>query len=283
LAALEGGATLNVSGGSVRYADGSIKTTTLTSQGRLYEINSAAKDIVYDGIAGAFTRTSKRFGITETYGAATAGKFELGYVEGSKAGSLALSARTLSSNATLKGDVVAGPLQRDAATRPAAGTLTVGEGARLSQALPDLVGADLRVAGTGAALDGAFWAAPASANATIGGAAPTATVLDATLLRAGGFSNLGLYSRARIVQEAGADCAPAVSPTSGCIRVLASCKRPAPMLCSIRAALSRPARHRYNSPATSRFRAAVSTSPPRAPVVPPPHSAATSPSQAAST
>jgi len=205
LAALEGGATLNVSGGSVRYADGSIKATTLTSQGRLYEINSAAKDIVYDGIAGSFTRTSKRFGITETYGAATAGKFELGYVEGSKAGSLALSARTLSTNATLKGDVVAGPLQRDAATRPAAGTLTVGEGARLSQALPDLVGADLRVAGTGAALDGAFWAAPASANATIGGAAPTATVLDATLLRAGGFSNLGLYSRARIVQEAGAD------------------------------------------------------------------------------
>lgn len=207
LAALEGGAVLDVSGGSVRYADGNIKTTTLTSQGRLYEIGSAARDIVYDGIAGSFTRTSQRFGITETYGAAAAGRFERGYVEGSKAGAIALAARTLSTNATLRGDVVTGALQRDATTRPAGGTLTVGEGARLAQALPDLVGADLRIAGSGAALDGAFWAAPGSANATIGGTAPTATVLDATLLRGGGFSNLGLYSRGRIVQEVLADVA----------------------------------------------------------------------------
>jgi filamentous hemagglutinin family protein len=204
LAALAEGATLDVSGGSIRYADGNITTTTLTSQGRLYGINSAAKDLVYDGVAGTFTQTSNRFGVTETFGASPLGTFERGYVEGARAGSIAMAARTLSSNATLKGDVVSGPLQRDAATRPAGGSLNVGDGSRLSQALPDLAGADLRLAASGVALDAGFWAAPATAAATIGGGTISETVLDTATLRTGGFSSLGLYSNGSIRQDAAA-------------------------------------------------------------------------------
>ncbi len=205
LAALEGGSTLDVSGGSIRYADGTVTTTMLTSQGRLYDINSAAKDIVYDGIAGSFTQTSNRFGVTETFGTGTQGRFERGYAEGNRAGSIALAARTLSTDATLKGEVVAGPLQRDASTRPAGGSLTVGEGARLSQALPDLVGGDLRIAASGSALDAGFWSVPGTAPATVGGVGVGETVLGADMLRSGGFSTLGLYSSGTLRQDRGAD------------------------------------------------------------------------------
>ncbi|MBL8384258.1 MAG: filamentous hemagglutinin N-terminal domain-containing protein, partial [Burkholderiales bacterium] len=207
LAALDAGARVDVSGGSVRYADGTVSTTMLTANGRNVDIHSASRDVVYDGIGGSHKVTSNRFGVTETYGAAVQGRAEKGYVEGARAGAISLAARTLASAATLKADVVAGPYQREAASRPAGGTLIVGDGTRLAQALPDLVGSDLRLATAAAPLDAAFWAAPASAAATVGGAPVAETVLDAAMRRAGGFSALNLFSSGNVRQDAGAGVA----------------------------------------------------------------------------
>lgn len=98
-------AAIDVSGGRVNYTDAVVNPTVLTgSTGQTYSLNNAPKDLVYTGIANAFSNSNswKRNGATVAFGTVTPGRTETGYVAGSAGGSLFVLAPT---------EVLAGRLQ----------------------------------------------------------------------------------------------------------------------------------------------------------------------------
>lgn len=101
------GSSIDVSGGSVQYQGGEIKTSKLTYQGKLYDISVATPDRPYDG---QIVVTRK----------------EQGYVEGKNAGSVTVEARALALDGDLKGNTVIGPYQRELAKRPLGALLQIG-------------------------------------------------------------------------------------------------------------------------------------------------------------
>ncbi|WP_441276644.1 filamentous hemagglutinin family protein [Tardiphaga sp. 172_B4_N1_3] len=90
------GSLLDVSGGSVRYSDGWIKTTKLIgADGRVYDIGQARPDQAYVAFAGGFTRSHGRAGVTEIWTSPLdrgGARYERGYMEGRNAGSIQLHA-----------------------------------------------------------------------------------------------------------------------------------------------------------------------------------------------
>ncbi|WP_441240899.1 filamentous haemagglutinin family protein [Tardiphaga sp. 768_D3_N2_1] len=86
------GSLLDVSGGSVRYADGWIKTTKLIgADGRVYDIGQARPDQAYVAFADGFTRSHAHWGVTETWASPLdrgGARYERGYTEGRNAGSI---------------------------------------------------------------------------------------------------------------------------------------------------------------------------------------------------
>ncbi len=123
------GAIMDVSGGGYRYAGGNLKTTTLVSGGRVYDIGSAPIDLRYDtAINGNYQRVHTKWGITETYTTllSQVGAYEPGYVQGKSAGSITLDGSSVIVNGTMRAGVTAGPQQTSIATMPTAGSLTVG-------------------------------------------------------------------------------------------------------------------------------------------------------------
>ena len=111
----EKGATIDISGGAIRYQDGYVNTTQLISQGRVVAIGSADKNQPYDGIFGTYKRVHKKWGVTETFnlfGPQGFRRFESGYEEGKDAGSVAINARNRDLQGTLRGEVTADRYQR---------------------------------------------------------------------------------------------------------------------------------------------------------------------------
>ena len=122
------GSLLDVSGGSVRYADGWIKTTRLIgADGRIYDIGAARPDQAYVAFAGGFTRSHDRWGVTETW-ARTSGRYERGYTEGRKAGSIQFyAAEGVVLEGGYWGGVVVGERQAVSGKLAQAGTLAFGD------------------------------------------------------------------------------------------------------------------------------------------------------------
>ncbi len=126
------GSLLDVSGGSVRYADGWIKTTKLIgADGRLYDIGQARPDQAYVAFAGGFTREHAHWGITETWASPLGGKggarYERGYTEGRKAGSIQFYvAEGVVLEGGYWGGVVVGERQAATGKLAQAGTMTFG-------------------------------------------------------------------------------------------------------------------------------------------------------------
>ena len=88
------GSNVDFSGGSIKYQDGTIETTQLTSNGQAFAIEKADPNLKYDGI------------LTEKYAAK-------GYVEGKAGGSLNIETYETKLDGTLKGETVAGIYQRE--------------------------------------------------------------------------------------------------------------------------------------------------------------------------
>ena len=85
------GSLLDISGGSVSYTDGWIKTSKLIgADGRIYDIGAARPDQAYVAFAGSFTVSHAHWGVTETWTSplGKGARFERGYTEGRKAGSM---------------------------------------------------------------------------------------------------------------------------------------------------------------------------------------------------
>lgn len=106
------GATIDVSGGWLRYGDGYVSTTKLISGGKAYDIGDAPADLVYD---------SYRV-IDNVYAA--------GYTEGKNAGKVEVVANDLVLDGDLLGSVHVGRDQRDPSAKyapPRGGELVLGD------------------------------------------------------------------------------------------------------------------------------------------------------------
>ncbi|MHB1077282.1 filamentous haemagglutinin family protein [Thiobacillus sp.] len=110
------GATLDVSGGSVQYRDGTVTTSQLQYKGRLYDIATATPDRLYSGLGP------------------DKAVFEQGYLEGKDAGTVRIVAPVAALQGTVTGRTVTGRRQRGDAGNPLpqGGQLMLGFNAALS-------------------------------------------------------------------------------------------------------------------------------------------------------
>jgi filamentous hemagglutinin len=190
------GATLDVSGGSVRYKDGLIATTKLVSNGRIYDIGEADPNRTYDAILGSYEKTSSKWGMTSTF-VQFSGTAEPGYVEGKDAGSITLLGSRVEMAGTLRGETTTGarqrrlpsssalPWARPANELPLGGQVIFGDASQLSA----IGTANFR-------MPSVMFRTPGNASDAI---PPGTLVLDPALFRAGGFSRVEIYSDGRIV------------------------------------------------------------------------------------
>ncbi len=91
---MQPGSAINVSGGWTDYQGGVVQTTKVVSGGQIYDISQATPDRVYDGIYNGFSKTSSKYGLSQTYTGAlqTDAGYEAGYVQGGNGGSLSITA-----------------------------------------------------------------------------------------------------------------------------------------------------------------------------------------------
>jgi filamentous hemagglutinin family protein len=137
---LENGAVFDLSGGSVSYTAANVKTTLLTTGGKLVDLADANAETRYDGIATRYVRDYGRWNRKEVIDLGQSFRYDPGYVEGKDAGSLdVIGMKAVVMQADIQGRTTTGELQREAGTSP--------EGARLrlgSDAVVDIGGGGLR-------------------------------------------------------------------------------------------------------------------------------------------
>ena len=140
------GSVFNISGGSVSYQGGYILTTNFVgADGRVYNIDNAPGSMLYNGIAGGFTRKNAHWNISQTWTSvfnkgAVSARWEDGYTVGRDAGQLILSTPTSIFEGDILADVITGARQTGARssgvtdgykfsqnTAPLPGTLALGQ------------------------------------------------------------------------------------------------------------------------------------------------------------
>lgn len=190
------GATLNVSGGSVHYAKGTIATTLVRAGSRIYEITDAPKDIVYDEILDVQRVRQAQ-----------------AYTEGKNAGAVSIAGRQVVLQGSIVGRTSPGRYQRGDFARPASGeTVAAFNAHRLRPLSGGLLlgrndsggGIDHYVSDitltkdAGTTLPDGFWADPAGAPLSGLGS----TVLLRQDMLAGNVGRLELRANGSIVQQA---------------------------------------------------------------------------------
>lgn len=128
-AIVEAGATLDVSGGSLTYTPGNVKTTLLTSNGKIIDLSDADAETYYDGIATRYVIDYGRWNRKETVDLGQSYRHDPGYVEGKDAGAVSifgLTGTVLGGSETVVGRTVTGERQRVAGVAPRGARLTVG-------------------------------------------------------------------------------------------------------------------------------------------------------------
>ncbi len=108
---------IDVSGGSVKFEGGMVRTSQLlTTDGRLVDISRATPDVVYKGIYdGTSTLTNAKFGVSEIYHAALSPggyRYDPGSTEGAAGGTLAITSPSMALDGRFTGHTVTGENQR---------------------------------------------------------------------------------------------------------------------------------------------------------------------------
>ncbi|WP_041432862.1 filamentous haemagglutinin family protein [Thiobacillus denitrificans] len=124
---LEHGAVFDLSGGSVKYTAGTVKTTLLTTNGKPVDIADAGGQTRYDGIATRFVKNYGRWNVKEVIDLGQSYRYDPGYVEGRDAGALnVVGMKAVVMQADVQGRTTTGELQRDAGVSPAGARLAIG-------------------------------------------------------------------------------------------------------------------------------------------------------------
>ncbi|GBL45121.1 filamentous haemagglutinin family outer membrane protein associated with VreARI signalling system [Sulfuriferula multivorans] len=182
---MRAGSRIDVSGGSVNYSSGYVKSAQLLSQGQAYNFATAPANRIYDGVAGTYTVTDPKWGVTRSWTtpAAQTGRYEPGYVEGKPAGQIKLLGFAYALDGQLLGQRTTGALQQASAKLPTAGTLQIGSngGRAFTPAIDFATGSTLLPAGY-----------------QPGDPLPNQLTISTDALRQGGFGQLLVYSGGRI-------------------------------------------------------------------------------------
>lgn len=222
------GSVLDVSGGSVRYADGwNTETLLQGADGRTYTMSSAPADMTYVGIAGEYSDTHARWGVTETYAnpLLPRRRWEQGYVEGREAGSIEiLAGSAFILEGDFKGSVQLGDRTQEQSDLPRAGRLTLGSN-RAQEGMWTLgqviIGNQPALLPTDFAIDSPlgeddFLTEPEGQSAGAGAGAGRTTWLSATGLNHSGLGaiELNLTTGFTLEEDAALNLAPGASFTA---------------------------------------------------------------------
>ncbi|HEX2795921.1 MAG TPA: hypothetical protein VHN38_02460, partial [Immundisolibacter sp.] len=194
---LRAGASLDVSGGSIRYGDGILNTTKLISDRGLVDISDASPDVLYRGIAGIYETTDAKWGVTRRY-QTLPGTLVQGYLEGKDAGTIRVLGHRLVLDADLRGKVVTGPLQVGAGTLPQGGRLVLGDAAQTNASNPDFLLPSVRFTARPPILPADFTFMTGLEPTPLPAQWEEGLTLDPQRLSDGGFSRLEVYSNGRI-------------------------------------------------------------------------------------
>jgi filamentous hemagglutinin family protein len=229
------GATLDFSGGGIRYGTGAMTTSRLVSGNKIYDIGSAPHWLAYDRLVDMQTKIHSRFGITEEFkglyfgGGSSVQDLTAGRVVGSDAGAVLFNARVAALDGTLIGTVTRGQYQTAVTNRYAQTTTTSGTPDNPEYLVSVARGLEEPIGGT-VTVGNALPAAPAAQNRdnekdfittaiTVTGqqtATSRMTDLDitknisgpteisATLMNSAGLSSLNLFANTAITSEASA-------------------------------------------------------------------------------
>ena len=126
---INSGAVVDVSGGQIDYTPGVIQTTQLVgADGRLNDVGTAPKDIVYRGLINPTSKVSyDRWGVTKTVTGPSIGHYDAGYTEGKNGGTVSIMAPALSLNGDFRGSIYTGALQRDPSKGPTSALFQIGD------------------------------------------------------------------------------------------------------------------------------------------------------------
>ncbi|WP_241021975.1 filamentous hemagglutinin N-terminal domain-containing protein, partial [Burkholderia sp. Ac-20353] len=131
------GSSMNLNGGYVHYDGGMVSTTRLVdANGAIVPIGQANPYDTYVGIAGEFTESHPRWGVTKTWynPLQTGSVYEGDYIVGGNAGTLKLFAtRALVLDGDISAQAFAGSKQAQGNNQPTGGTFSLGAGALLTQ------------------------------------------------------------------------------------------------------------------------------------------------------
>lgn len=185
---------LDVSGGSVKYADGyGAATKLIGADGRIYDIGTASRDRLYVGFADQYQTFDANGKVDQQVDSVRSQQLQKGYVEGKSAGTIDLIGHAVVIDGTLDGSTVRGPLQRDLGALPVGGRLLVGDPTPGSFMLRDIAFVSQRhLLPAGFDADGDL--DPSFANRL---------ELDAGALSRGGFSRIVAYGNGLVSVGAG--------------------------------------------------------------------------------
>lgn len=121
-------AAVDISGGSIDFQEGNIKTTKLlTDYGKIVGISDADPNEHYDSIYGVITEVNEKWGVKKVWDIQdqfSRGRFEQGYTQGLDAGALNIVAPKLLWNADLTAGSVNNTFQRAPDKTPFGGAFT---------------------------------------------------------------------------------------------------------------------------------------------------------------
>lgn len=235
---VKAGAIIDVSGGWLRYAGGTVRTTRLvTADGKLVDIGDADPDTIYAGIYKGFTLDQGRWGSGGTWMSPLSGtsRTVAEFTEGRDAGAVVLKASAIAFDGTLHGEAFAGDRQRLAAVAGSAEGTIFGDVRHLQAAASQLPsgaflhfqlltdktgGADVAIVGEGAdsdlapgfaygesvsvAADGSLVRRPRSAASRLSDDRRGTMTITDSLLSDSGIAQVSIHTSGKITVEAGA-------------------------------------------------------------------------------
>lgn len=126
-AVVESGVTVDLSGGSLKHAPGNVKTTLLTTGGKLVDVSEASSEVRYDGIATRYVIDYGRWNRQEVIDLGQSYRYAPGFTEGKDAGSLeTFGIGGLYAQPAIVGATVTGERQRDLGIQPRGARWIVG-------------------------------------------------------------------------------------------------------------------------------------------------------------